>query len=263
MRRSFRRPRILECLAGDSDRGKTCQEQQSVVVTEPHPWDPKTVTECISNIISIGSAITLESYIYSLTDPDHNFLLEMLLQTPSNYRDVVNESILCILLCYDDLDSFPAEIRTSIVLWALNKYLRPKKVPFDSPYIPFIASFLAEQIFRDELYEEFVWILRKIEPSPDGKETFLEIPQFSDTMLTELWERQDPLFWDRKAPNKPAPLLFWIMYHLVESQICTRDELIRLADIYGYDSDVLREYYPPLACQRIDEILAPDEPAPQ
>lgn len=260
MRRVWRGSRSFERLKDDPERGKEIlQMDESIVITEPQEWDEEEFCNSMDTLISMGSAITIESYINSLQNPDTDFMLAFLLKTPSIFRDVVNKPVLCILLGYHDLDSFPDGIRTELLLWAFNKHLRPKKIPYDSPYIPFLSSNLAEQIFGDRIYNEFEWLLRKIQCCPHQNETFLPLSEFSGALLDELDRHQSELFLENRARSNAAPFLFWIMYHLVEHDICTPAELETLAENFGYDFEVILDYYPPTDCLRIDEILSPPE----
>ena len=116
---------------------------------------------------------------------------------------------------------------------------------------------LAEPVDVED--NEFEWLLRKIECCPHQNETFLPLSEFSGALLDELNKHQSELFLENRAPSNAAPFLFWIMYHLVEHDICTPAELETLAENFGYDFEVILDYYPRTDCLRIDEILSPPE----
>lgn len=246
--------------------------------------DPK---ECLANLVSTGSSRAVAAYVRSLMGRDDVDLLCVLLQTPWSFRDVVVDAILPVLLncvtIQPELASYSPEVRQQLVLWALNQQLRPGVMSFNSPYIVFVVSPLASEIFQDAIYAEFQWILKVVQRQ-DSNDRFITLPWFSAPLLEYLKANRE-IFTDSWGSGKY--LLFWIMYQLVIRGICPGEMLLGLARDYGLMADDdetyrksltpdelrsyelirpnfssvenLEDYYPPEACHMISQILTGTE----
>ena len=238
-RRQWRDCRLLETIvASEPDRGVREESMETEFIV-----DPSQFSVCLANLVTMGMDSACREYISLLPPEMHMEIVAQLLDMPSNYRDFCRDAILDILSQFHmPLSKYPDSVRKCLTLWAMNRYLRPKKIVFDSPYIPFILSPLAAELFKDDLYTEFHYLLRTVETCPTNNETYCVIPELSDAIISYLQANEQEILFN--SPGSGKYLLFWIMFHIVTAGHCHAKILLQLARDYTYTDEILVCYYP-------------------